>query len=319
MGLRNACAGLFMDLCDAEEGKWPIYWNISRLNVMQALVKIWCKRANHEVLSLVVKGRSLLSWFAKQQEELQKYIITAWCQYVRGRGGTKMLRKGNGSDGTEVRFQPAISPRQVLTATMGSYLRANHQNLDLWHRGDQGQMTTHTKDGLIVGKSDDIDNEKAQKSYACSCLKSPKLMDYVDPCTWTGYLVPRFASKCALANGPARIDCVQAPMVVGAGIDCSTQIRLTTKSQRRKESSLYQKWSILLLWLLSLFVQASSEICYRTRLCRESCRYIVLTHRLIWEPDKNGRGDWQRRKGSVKDRCYQRSAPKLLNAKTNIG
>ena len=29
-----------MDLCDAEEGKWPIYWDLSRLNIMQALVKI---------------------------------------------------------------------------------------------------------------------------------------------------------------------------------------------------------------------------------------------------------------------------------------
>ena len=77
-------------------------------------------------------------------------------------------------------------------------------------------MTTHTKDGLIIGKSDDMDNEKAQKPCACSCLQSPKLMDYVDPCTWTRYFAPWCASKCALAkwSGPRRL----CPMVVSVGM-----------------------------------------------------------------------------------------------------
>lgn len=85
-----------------------------------------------------------------------------------------MQRKGNGSDGTEIRFQAAISPRQLLTATVGSYMHASDQNLTWRHPGDQGQMITHTEDGSTVGKSDDMDNEKAQEIFSCFRRQSPE-------------------------------------------------------------------------------------------------------------------------------------------------
>ena len=74
-----------------------------------------------------------------------------------------MQRKGNGSKGTDIRFQPAISSRQGLTEIVGSYMQASNQNLVWSHPGDQEQVIPQTRDEFNLGKSDDMDNEKAQK------------------------------------------------------------------------------------------------------------------------------------------------------------